>query len=139
MIRKLLLHMGFSFKQCLKEIPPEIFNNTISYILCSVSTQIFDTLGTDFHQFSRYVDYNAIKDEATKAECFEITEKLINFQKDADLKNKQWRFLHSHHLKVSRANSENYPLTNIKLKSSKSNRLSTNELVLECMHISALQ
>jgi len=69
--------------------------------LCSVSTQIFETLGTDFHQFSRYVDYNAIKAEATKAECFEITEKLINFQKDADLKNKQWRFLHSHHLKVS--------------------------------------
>ena len=43
--------------------------------------------------------------EATKAECFEITEKLINYKKkdakDADLKNKQWRFLHSHHLKVS--------------------------------------
>ena len=39
--------------------------------------------------------------EATKAECFEITEKLIKYRKDADLKNKQWRFLYSHHLKVS--------------------------------------
>ena len=47
--------------------------------------------------------------EATKAECFEIIEKLIKYRKDVDLKNKQWRFLHS----------ENYPLTNIKLKSSK--------------------
>ena len=33
--------------------------------------------------------------EATKAECFEITEKLIKYRKDADLKNKQCRFLHS--------------------------------------------
>ena len=39
--------------------------------------------------------------ESTKAECFEITEKLIKYRKDADLKNKKWRFLHSHHLKVS--------------------------------------
>ena len=39
--------------------------------------------------------------EATKAECFEITKKLIKYRKDADLKNKQWRLLHSHHLKVS--------------------------------------
>ena len=39
--------------------------------------------------------------EATKVECFDITEKLIKYQKDADLKNKQWRFLQSHHLKVS--------------------------------------
>ena len=33
--------------------------------------------------------------EATKAECFEITEKLIKYRKNADLKNKQCRFLHS--------------------------------------------
>ena len=39
--------------------------------------------------------------EATKAECFDITEKFIKYRKDADLKNKQWRVLHSHHLKVS--------------------------------------
>ena len=42
-----------------------------------------------------------VRAEATKAECFEITEKLIKYRKDADLKNKQCRFLHSHHLKVS--------------------------------------
>ena len=45
-----------------------------------------ETAGNEGQKLQKKVEIT--KQRATKAECFEITEKLIKYRKDADLKNK---------------------------------------------------